>query len=189
MNSEMSPVSETELLRRAARGDKQAFGSLYELYLEPIYRYVYYRVGNHSDAEDLTEMVFLKAWEQLPRAGKGAAVRNFRAWIYRIAHNLVVDRHRTRKPFTSLDQHDRLPAPVASPETLAEYTEQSAALQTAIAQLEPDHQQVIVLRFVNQLSHAETARILGKKEGHVRVLQYRALQKLRELLSKEYGDE
>ena len=185
MNSEVSPVSETELLRRAVRGDKQAFGSLYKLYLDPIYRYIYYRVGSHTEAEDLTEMVFLKAWEQLPRSGKAAAVRNYRAWIYRIAHNLVIDRHRTHKPVTALDQHNQMQAPLASPETLAEHTEQSTALQAAIMQLETDYQQVIVLRFVNQLSHAETARILGKKEGHVRVLQYRALQKLRELLSKE----
>ena len=189
MNSEMSPVSEKELLRRAIRGDKQAFGSLYELYLDPIYRYIYYRVGSHPEAEDLTEMVFLKAWEKLPRSGKGAEVRNFRAWIYRIAHNLVVDRHRTHKPVSALDQHNQVQAPIASPETLAEHTEQSAALEAAIMQLEAEYQQVIVLRFVNQLSHTETARILDKKEGHVRVLQYRALQKLRELLSKENDDE
>ncbi|MBN2502435.1 MAG: sigma-70 family RNA polymerase sigma factor [Anaerolineales bacterium] len=189
MNSEVSPVSETELLRRAMRGDKQAFGSLYELYLDPIYRYIYYRVDSHTEAEDLTEMVFLKAWEQLPRPGKNTAVRNFRAWIYRIAHNLVVDRHRTNKPVSALDQHNQMQALTASPETLAEHTERSDVLRAAILQLDPEYQQVIVLRFVNQLSHAETARILVKKEGHVRVLQYRALQKLREQLSKEYGDE
>ena len=189
MSSEISQVSETELLRRALHGDKQAFGSLYELYLDPIYRYIYYRVGDHTEAEDLTEMVFLKAWEQLPRTRKGAEVRNFRAWVYRIAHNLVVDRHRTRKPITSLDQHNEAQAPAASPETLAEHSEQSDTLQAAIMQLEPDLQQVIILRFVNQLSHAETGRILGKQEGHVRVLQYRALQKLREILKKDYGDE
>lgn len=189
MSSEMAPVSEAELLRRALHGDKQAFGSLYEVYLEPIYRYIYYRVGDHAEAEDLTELVFLKAWEQLPRTGKGTAVRNFRAWVYRIAHNLVVDRHRTHKPAVSLDQHNDTQAPVASPEALAEHMEQSDTLQAAILQLEPDLQQVVILRFVNQLSHAETGRILGKKEGHVRVLQYRALQKLRELLKKDYDNE
>jgi len=87
-------ASDAELIVRAVQGDADAFGDLYERYLDQIYRYVYYRVANSLEAEDLTETVFLKAWESLPGMRTNVKSMNFQAWLYRIAHNLVVDRYR-----------------------------------------------------------------------------------------------
>ena len=187
MSIDPSEISEAELLSRAVCGDKQAFGALYERYLEQIYRYIYYRVADHSEAEDLTEMVFLKVWERLPEMTGASVVRNFRAWLYRVAHNLVVDRHRTHRPSVSLDQAAGVHAADPAPEDFVQERETAQSLAGAVAQLEPSLQQVILCRFVSQLSHAETAEVMGLNEGHVRVLQHRALKAMRSLLDKDVG--
>lgn len=184
MSSTHAKFDEHALLTRASRGDKQAFGILYEHYLEPVYRYVYYRVADHAEAEDLTEMVFLKAWEKLASMRGGASVRNFRAWIYRIAHNLVVDRHRTHRPSKHLSESLPSSRIEHSPENALQSKEEVHLLARAVSQLEEQLQQVIIHRFIHQLSHAETAQLMGLTAGHVRVLQHRALKKMRTLLVK-----
>ena len=177
-------VLEPDLIARAQQGDAPAFGRLYENHLERIYRYIYYRVSDRDEAEDLTETVFLKAWEALPRFRFTGS--SFCAWLYRIAHNTVVDRHRTGKVTLPLNQalqvRDR---EAASPEAAAEAEQQSMGLHAALARLEPRKQEVILNRFVNGLSHKETAYVMGLKEGHVRVLQHRALEEMRVLLQEE----
>ena len=176
-------VPEPDLVARAQRGDAAAFGGLYERYLDGIYRYVYYRVSDHDEAEDMTETVFLKAWEALPRFRSNGST--FRAWLYRIAHNAIVDRYRTRKMVVSLEQAlDVRDAETASPEAAAEAKQESARLGTALSELNPRLQEVILNRFVNGLSHAETAQVMGLREGHVRVLQHRALKEMRDLLTE-----
>ena len=181
MSDNRSSVDEGILVRKAIQGDKEAFGDLYEHYLDPIYRYIYYRVPEHTDAEDLTEQVFLNAWEALPKARK---IKNFRAWLYRIAHNLVADFHRAKKT-TSLETTGPFPAQTVPLERQVQNKLEGEHLAEVISQLEEQLQQVIILRFINQHSHAETANIMGLKEGHVRVLQHRALKQLRPLLSKD----
>ncbi len=178
-------LPEDKLITQAVRGNKQAFGQLYENYLDQIYRYIFYRIGDHNEAEDLTEIVFLKAWEKLPQFKENAHIRNFRAWIYRIAHNLVIDKYRTRKQHVSLDNIRELQTHAPTPEEHTHMQDESQKLIQAISQLPPTLQQVIVCRFINQLSHAETARIIGAKEGYVRVLQYRALKIMRENLQQD----
>jgi RNA polymerase sigma-70 factor (ECF subfamily) len=156
---------------------------LYERYLDGIYRYVYYRVSDHNEAEDLTETVFLKAWEALPRFRSNGS--SFRAWLYRIAHNAVVDRHRTRKTVLPLEKAlDVTTGEETLPEAAVESEQESARLGVALAQLSPRLQEVILHRFVNELSHAETAQVMGLREGHVRVLQHRALKAMRDLLKE-----
>jgi RNA polymerase sigma-70 factor (ECF subfamily) len=173
-------LSDDDLLKRASTGDKDAYGMLYERYLVPIYRYCYFRIGSELDAEDLTEMVFLKAWENLPKK----QVQSFRAWLYRIAHNLVVDFLRTRKNATTLELLE-IPADAQShPEQIFLNREDGRWLVEAMARLEEQDQEVLICRFVSQLSHAETAAVLGLNESHVRVLQFRALKKLQALLDK-----
>jgi RNA polymerase sigma-70 factor (ECF subfamily) len=179
----VSNLSDADLVARAQRGDRGAFGDLYERHLDAIFRYVYYRVGEQREAEDLTETVFLKAWEALDRY-KASAVP-FTAWLYRIAHNLLIDRHRAFKEETALPDDHADHTPHTNPEAEAQRHLEQAALTTALAQLEPDHQHVLTLRFINDLSHAETARIMGRTEGAVRVLQHRALAALRQLLGPE----
>ena len=172
---------ETDLVARARQGDASAFGRLYEHYLDGIYRYIYYRVSDHNEAEDLTETVFLRAWEALPRfrPGKGT----WRAWLYRIAHNIVVDRYRTHKANASLDEiHDQRDDDTPTPEYVAEADLEIERLSVALNRLAPRLQEVVLQRFVNGLSHAETARVMGLRAGHVRVLQHRALKEMRHLM-------
>jgi RNA polymerase sigma-70 factor (ECF subfamily) len=166
-------VREDLLVDRARRGDADAFGRLYELHLDRIYRYVYYRVGSSNEAEDLTEHVFLKAWEAIGRyESRGLP---FAAWLYRMAHNAVIDHYRARRLTTSIDEtfdlEDERQNPVASAEALFDREE----LKVAIKRLNADQQTVILLRFTEGLSHAEVGKILGKSEGAVRVIQHRAL--------------
>jgi len=184
MLTDFSELSDAELVDHATDGDKSAFGELYVRYLDKIYRYIYYRVGDHEETEDLTEVVFLKAWETMPRSRR-AKVKNFRAWIYRVSHNLVVDWYRTRKQHVPLENINPPSVTVPHPERMIHNEEESQRLAQAISQLKPEYQQVIACRFVSQLSHAETADIMGLKEGHVRVIQHRALEKLGEFLQKE----
>ena len=175
--------SDSDLVARAARGDREAFGDLYERYLDEIYRYLYYRVADQAQVEDMTEMVFLKAWEVLP--GSCVPIRNIRAWLYRVAHNLVVDRYRTHKLTTSLDAAAHLQDGTPPPEVAVQKEQASERLAWMISQLRPQQQQVLLCRFVSELSHAETAEAMELEENHVRVLQYRALKALRKQFGKE----
>ena len=176
-------VPESDLVARAQRGDAAAYGGLYERYPDSIYRYAYYRVSDHDEAEDLTETIFLKAWEALPRFRSNGST--FRAWLYRIAHNAIVDRLRTRKTVVPLEQAlDVRDTEAVSPEAAAEAEQESARLGAALSELSPRLQEVILNRFVNGLSHAETAKVMGLREGHVRVLQHRALREMRDLLTE-----
>ena len=176
-------VPEMDLVARAQAGNRAAFGSLYERYMEQIYRYVYYRVSDRDEAEDLTETVFVKAWEALPRFRPRGVT--FRAWLYRIAHNAVIDRHRTRKVVLPLEQaQDWLDVESSSPEAAAETAEETATLGEALSRLSPRLREVILHRFISGLSHAETAQVMGLRQGHVRVLQHRALNQMRDLLTE-----
>jgi len=178
--------SDDDLLSRAGKGDKNAFGMLYERYLTPIYRYCFFRVSNPLEAEDLTELTFLKAWESLsPTRRNHREIRSFRAWIYRIAHNLVVDHHRTHKPVDPIERLGVAADTKPNPEITLQNLETGNSLANAITNLEQTYQQVIVCRFVNQLSHAETAQALGLNENNIRILQFRALKKLAAMLRKE----
>lgn len=177
-------LPDDQLVHRAIRGDNGAFGQLYERYLELIYRYIYFRVADSYEAEDLTETVFLKAWEALPRLREKNL--NFKAWLYRVAHNVVVDRHRMHKPTVSLDQVVLHKSFIGeNPEITAQDGETATEIARLIASLDEDLQQVITCRFIMNMSHAETAVILGRSEGYVRVLQHRALKKLKEILKDE----
>ena len=182
-----SQPPEQDLIARAVQGDADAFGDLYERYLARIYRYVFYRVNDVAEAEDLTEMVFLKAWEAL----EDYRLRDvpFGAWLYRIAHNVIVDRHRTHKETLSLEGQLVLHDAISSPEDRLDWRETIESVAHALSQLSPIHQQVLTLRFISGLSHAETALVLKRSEEAVRVLQHRALYALRELLAKSVNSD
>ncbi len=183
--SSQSP--EEELIARAVQGDTAAFGDLYERYLARIYRYVFYRVNDVAEAEDLTETVFLKAWEALGDYRMRAVP--FSAWLYRIAHNAVIDRHRTHKATLPLESQLALYDTANGPEDHLDWRETIASVAHALSQLSPLHQQVLTLRFISGFSHAETALVLERSEEAVRVLQHRALSALRELLAKSVNSD
>jgi RNA polymerase sigma-70 factor (ECF subfamily) len=188
MPIENSESSEKRLLDLAAHGNKNAFGLLYERYLDEIYRFVYISVRDRWEAEDITENAFIKSWEQLPIIyTKDSQINNYRAWLYRIARNLVIDFFRSKKPVVLED----LPSDETSPEKIYAENTLSDQLMKAIMQLEPNYRQIIVLRFINQISHKEAAQIMQLGYNNVRVIQHRALKRLRAILSEEesiHGD-
>lgn len=183
-------ASRGELIRRAQGGDAQAFGALYEEFLDPIYRYVYFKVSGREDAEDLTERVFLKVWEKLGTfTPQGPDGQGFSAWLHRTAHNTVIDHYRKSKDEVPLSEPGRQVSELAldPEETVADHLE-IQEVRRAIGELSEDERQVILLRFVEGLPHKETAEILGQSEVGSRVLQHRALKKLRQVLREPEGE-
>lgn len=173
-----------KLLALAAEGDWHSFGEFYEFHLKEIYRYILFRVNDHDEAEDLTAKVFLEAWESLISTRREQKIRNIRAWIYRIARNKVIDYHRTRKPQEPIDDNPDKRLQGAWLETELDDLFISRKLAEGVRQLPANYQEVIILRFVNQMSHAEVAEVMNITESHVRVLQYRALRQMRELMAE-----
>jgi len=161
--------------------DANAFGELYDRYVERVYRYLYFRTGSHPEAEDLTEQVFLKAWEAIGRYRWQG--RPFLAWLYRLAHNTHIDHVRTQKPTTSLTNDDR-PLELASQAAQVELarTLDADLLTHALGQLTPDQQQVIVMKFIEGMDNDQIAASMDKREGAIRALQMRALMSLRRVL-------
>lgn len=177
--------SQRQLINQAINGDANAFGELYEEYVDAIYRYIYFRVGSEAEAEDLTDEVFVRAWEALPEFRPSASY-SFSAWLYRIAHNLVVDSYRRRSPVTvSGDQLDKNKTRLPSVEEVAQIRHEAANLVKAVQELNDVEQDVIVLRFVEGLSHREVAQVIGKSESASRVIQHRALAALRKILVRQ----
>jgi RNA polymerase sigma-70 factor (ECF subfamily) len=173
---------ERALVERARRRDREAFGALYDLHGEAVYRYLYYRLGNSAECEDLTEQVFLKAWEAIDRyEWRG---RPFLAWLYRVAHNTLVDYRRAERPSVPLDDAvlERTDADDALEQALT-----SQQLAAALQQLTPEQAQVITLRFFAGWSNAEIAREMDRQETAVRALQLRGFMALRRILTRENG--
>jgi len=161
--------------------DANAFGELYDRFVERVYRYLYFRTGSHSEAEDLAEQVFLKAWEAIGRYRWQG--RPFVAWLYRLAHNSHIDHVRTLRPTTSLNNDER-PIELASPAAAVELSRALDAelLSNALGELTIDQQQVIVMKFIDGLDNGQIAQSMDKREGAIRALQMRALMSLRRVL-------
>ena len=184
-HSEGQTSDEAMLVQRAIGHDAEAFGRLYDMHVDRVYRHIYYRVGNETDAEDLTQQVFLKAWRAIDRYKKMASP--FIAWLMTISHNLVVDFYRTRKDRAYLEVEILADDSAPSPERATEASFEQQRLRRAILQLGGDEQQVVILRFIEGFEFAEIASLMKKKEGNVRVILHRALVKLRNILEKEEG--
>jgi RNA polymerase sigma-70 factor (ECF subfamily) len=176
-------TNERALLERARAYDPAALGELYDRYAPKMYAYIYRRVGDAATAEDLTSELFLRVLHAIQ--DERAWRDSFVAWLYRIAHNLVVDAYRRRPPpLVPLED-----LPLASDEDdLADAVQDAAdrdRLRAAIALLTPDQRQVLTLRFGEGLTAKETARIVAKTTGAVEAMQHRALASLRRILAKE----
>jgi len=172
-----------ELVRRATGGDVDAFGDLYGIYLDPIYRYVFYHMRDQMIAEDITQEVFVKAWKAI-NSCKGKE-QTFSSWLYRIAHNQVVDNFRsTRKRLAVETEAERLPEP-GDVQKEAEVKSQWEQTLERISRLPEKQKQVIILKFVEGMDNPEIERITGKSQNAIRVLQMRALNTLRQQLGKE----
>jgi len=170
--------------RVVAVRDARAFGELYDRFVERVYRYVYFRTGSHTEAEDLTEQVFLKAWEAIGRYRWQG--RPFLAWLYRLAHNAHIDHVRSQRPTTSLT-NDQRPLDLASPSASVELrrTLDAEVIAGALAELTIEQQQVIVMKFIEGLDNEQIAQLMDKREGAIRALQMRALMSMRRVLERQ----
>lgn len=173
------------LVRRAQKDDAEAFGEIYDRFVVTIYRYIYYRVPK-NEAEDLAETVFLRAWEKRHSYHKQKG-NSFNAWIFRIAHNAVVDFYRVNAKTELVELSDDLPEMrrFADPSANLENKFEQKKLIRALRELPELQQQVVVLKFVNGFENDEIAEILEKSVGAVRVIQFRALNRLKDLLEKQ----
>lgn len=173
---------EEKLIDRAVGGDSSAFGALYDHYQPMIYRFVLVKTGRREEAEDLTHQVFLSAWQN---------VRNYKhrgypfsSWLYQIARNQIVDYYRSKKNDVSLDEGD---PELFMPSTAEDPADISVKLAvekvfSAMKKLKPEHGEVIMLRFVEDLSLRDTAKALKKTEGAVKLMQHRAIKELKKIL-------
>ncbi len=175
------------LVQDAQRGDPAAFGQIFDEFHGPIYRFIASRVGRPSDAEDLTQLVFVKALEALPRyQARGVP---FGGWLFRLARNATIDHIRTRRDHDELGEATDGHTDESSPETLAILRTDLDAMAMAIRQLTPDQREVIALRFFAGLSSREAADLMGRQEGTIRGLQFRAIAALRIALGVTTEDE
>ncbi len=177
--------SDENALVERAKTDPAAFGILYERYVNKIYNYVYYRIGNQHDAEDLTARTFYRALDHVERyVDQGAP---FSAWLYRIAHNLVANWHRdqSRRKIISLEDIKLSVQRRQGPDQMAEQNEEKDELLAAIRRLPPDRQQLLILKFVEGMSNAEIGKVMDRSEGAIKSLYHRTLLSLREMLDAE----
>jgi len=172
--------SEESLVRQAIGGDQLAFTKLYDEHFDKIYRYIYFKIRNQAEAEDLTQDVFIKAleaigsykWRDVP----------FASWLFRIAHNKVVDYSRKQARQRNVALNEAIVANVGDPVAMTERKFEIEELAVAMGKLPPAQGEVVSLRFIAGLPIAEVARVLGKREGTVKALQYNAVVSMRKIL-------
>ena len=162
------------------------FSELYRTHLRDVYSYAYYRIGNHHDAEDLTEQTFLQAYRHFGRALRESNGRPLRPWLIRIAHNLAANyyRDRSRRPQTNLDDAAILSAPLDT-ERVAEEREAVKEVLEGVSKLPDDRREALIMRFALDMDNREIARALGRSEGATKVLIHRAIKQLEQGLNEE----
>ena len=168
---------EKDIIERAIKGEAEAFGLLYDSYQPQIYRFIYLKVSHREEAEDLTHQVFLNAWQKI----NNYAFRGFpfSSWLYQIARNQVIDHYRVKKIVINIEEDE---VADTETETIAELIDKNLGVEkirTIIGRLNPSHQDVIILRFIEDFSPKETAQILGRSETAVKLLQHRAIKNLK----------
>jgi RNA polymerase sigma-70 factor, ECF subfamily len=171
------------LVAEAKAGDAEAFAAIFDAYAEPVHRFIASRVNRPSDAEDLTQLVFVKALEALPRyEARGVP---FGGWLFRLARNAIIDQSRTRRDHLSLVAAVTRATEDAGPEAVASLRDDLTLVARALTELTDDQREVIELRFFAGLSVHETADVMGRQDGTIRGLQFRALAALRRSLGIE----
>lgn len=179
-HEEYNGKAESDLISLASSGDSEAFGILYETYIDQIYNYIYYRTSNGKDAEDLCSRVFIRALNHIERyEDRGYP---FSAWLYRIAHNLVVNWYRDQDRADEISLSDHYPPPrmEGSVEGRIEKTDERKALLRVIANLPEDRRELLILKHVEGLTNAEIGQIMDRTEGAIKALYHRTLESLRD---------
>ena len=162
------------------------FTELYRAHLRDVYSYAYYRIGNHHDAEDITEQTFLQAYRHFERAQRESDGRPLRPWLIRIAHNLAANhyRDRSRKPQTHLEDASILSSPLGT-ERMVEEREELKEVLEGVSKLPDDRREALIMRFSLDMDNREIARALGRSEGATKVLIHRAIKQLEQQLEEE----
>lgn len=184
----MTDGEEKLIIARAVKGESSAFGQLYDVYQPQIYRFVYLRVGQREEAEDLTHQIFLHAWMRIKSYREEGYP--FSTWLYRIARNQVIDHYRTRKVSQRIDE-DREDQFVSG-ENVTLAVDAKLRLERVIRvirTLPGDYQDVIVMRLVDEVPIRDVAKAMQRSEGAVKLLQFRATRALREVLEVEVEEE
>lgn len=181
MNNDEREKYIDDLVQQTQGGDANAFAKLYDCIVSEVYRYIFYRV-QRQDVEDLTELVFLKVWENIRKYQKEGV--SFRAWVFKIAHNLLIDHYRIHRSILHLDERLKDTSKESDPIHHTEISLNNGLLVKALSQLKRNHREILILKFINELNNIEIARVLNKREGSIRVLQFRALRSLRKELHK-----
>ena len=182
MNSDTHNLSASrlaELLIKAKSGKEEALAELYKQYFDRIYRFIYYRTGHKETAEDLTEDVFVKAFKGISSLEQSAT---FEGWLYRIARNLVIDHYRSQKTIIGLDEVENTLEYETNLIDVADLQSRQQTLLKLMRGLTQEQQTVIKLKFFDDLENSVIAQMLNKSEGAIRVIQHRAILKLKELL-------
>jgi RNA polymerase sigma-70 factor, ECF subfamily len=164
------------------------FTALYKAHLRDVYSYAYYRVGNHHDAEDLTEQTFLQAYRHFERAQRESEGRPLRPWLIRIAHNLAANyyRDRSRRPQTNIDDAGAISTPHTT-EGLVQDRDDLARILECVQDLPDDRREALIMRFALGMDNREIARALGRTDGATKVLLHRSIKQLEELVQKAEG--
>ncbi len=172
-------MSEQSATQKSKAQLDSEFSELYRTHLRDIYSYAYYRVGNHHDAEDLTEQTFLQAYRHFDRAQRESHGRPLRPWLIRIAHNLAANlyRDRSRKPASPIEDTDPITA-LHTTEELVEGRDELARVLEAIQRLPDDRREALIMRFALGMDNREIARALGRTDGATKVLIHRAIKQL-----------
>jgi RNA polymerase sigma-70 factor, ECF subfamily len=162
------------------------FTELYRAHLRDVYSYAYYRIGNHHDAEDITEQTFVQAYRHFERAQRESNGRPLRPWLIRIAHNLAANyyRDRSRRPQTNLDDAAILSAPLDT-ERVVEQREEVKEVLEGVSKLPDDRREALIMRFALDMDNREIARAMGRSEGATKVLIHRAIRQLEQGLNEE----
>lgn len=171
----------TLLYKVQTKKDQEAFALLYDEYVEPIYRFVYFKISHREEAEDVTGEVFLKCWQYLS-GGKGKEIRSFSALLYTIARNQVIEvyRNRAKRPTAALDEEND-PGDKGGTRQMLESKEDAEKILLVLRKLKQEYQEVLLLRYVEEFSIGEISAITGKTNTSIRVTLHRALKKLKNL--------
>lgn len=171
-----------KLVREAQKGNTKAFAEIYDYYFPQIHKYVYYKVSEEH-VDDVVSTVFIKSWSKLDKYRKQKCA--FGAWVFRIAHNTVIDHYRTNKAFYELEDRIADDNDALNPERLTDITLTGKRVHGALRNLGEKYQEVILLKYMNDMSNPEIANVMQVSESNVRTLQHRALRKLKSVIEEE----
>ncbi|MDD4761433.1 MAG: RNA polymerase sigma factor [Candidatus Pacebacteria bacterium] len=178
---------EENLIRQACAGKRDSFGKLYDIHQPKIYRFIILKVGNKEESEDITHQVFLSAWQNI----KSFRIKEvpFSSWLYKIAKNKIIDYYRSKKPVFSIESVDENTLKSSSfPELLTEKSMELEKIRNAMTKITEEQQDVLIMRFIEDLPIKEVAVTLNKSIGAIKLIQFRAINKLKKILKEENGE-